>query len=112
MEKRHQSGSIVIEILLVLALAASAAFGYWAFSGRQDYKDNSDKKADAAVAAAKTAQAAQLQQQFDEKYKSPYKVFHGSSTYGTISFNYPKTWSAYVDETNSSEPINAYFYPE
>jgi hypothetical protein len=112
MRRLNQSGSVVVDVLLVLALVASLAFGAWAFSSRQDYKDNSDKKATEAVAKAKDAQAVELQKQFDEKAKSPYRVFRGNSTYGTIAFNYPKTWSAYVDETNSSEPINAYFYPD
>ena len=77
----------------------------------QDYKTNSDKKSAAAVELAKKAQAVQLQAQFDEQSKSPNKSFHGSATYGSITFNYPKTWSAYVDTSNSSEPINAYFHP-
>jgi hypothetical protein len=105
------SKHILTIIILVVLLIASLAFGYWAFSGRQDYKNNSDKKAAAAVAAAKTAQAAQLQTQFDQQSKSPYKTFSGSPTYGSITFSYPKTWSAYVDTTNTSEPINGYFAP-
>lgn len=112
MKKTNQRGSVVLDVLLVLALVAALAFGGWAFSGRQDYKNNSDKKVEEAVAASKTRQSEELQAQFDEKSKSPYKEFKGSSTYGSISFKYPKTWSAYVDETNQSEPINAYFYPE
>ncbi len=104
-------GLLFTAIILGLLLLASASFAYWAYNGRQDYKNNSDKKSAIAVEAAKKVQAAELQVQFDEQSKSPFKVFHGSPVYGTISFNYPKTWSAYVDETNPSEPINAYFYP-
>ena len=33
------------------------------------------------------------------------KTFTGSSTYGSITFKYPNTWSSYVDQTNTSEPI-------
>lgn len=98
--------------ILVLLLIAAIAFGAWAFLGRQDYKTNSDQKAAAAVAAAKKAQAAQLQAQFDQTAKSPFKTFHGSPTYGSVSFKYPKTWSAYVETDSSSEPINAYFFPD
>ena len=112
MKKANQSGSVLLDVLLVLALVSALAFGLWAFSGRQDYKNNTDKKIQEAVSAAKSRQANELQDQFDEKSKSPYKDFKGSSTYGTITFQYPKTWSAYVDETNSTEPINAYFHPE
>lgn len=98
-------------IVLVVLLIASLAFGAWAFKNMQDYKNNSDKKAAVAVANANKIQAAQLQAKYDKDSKSPFKVFSGSPTYGTITFNYPKTWSAYVDTSNSSEPINAYFYP-
>ncbi len=114
MLRRNQNGSVAtftIIIILVLALVATAVFGGWAFMSRQDYKDNSDKKSAAAVAAAKTAQAADLQKQFADQQKSPYKTYKGSPTYGSVSFNYPNTWSGYVDESATNEPINGYFYP-
>jgi len=98
-------------ILLSVFLIAAICFGGWAFAQMQDYKNNSDKKAAAAVAAAKKAQATELQAQFDQQSKSPNKSFKGSATYGSVAFNYPKTWSAYVDRSNTSEPINAYFHP-
>ena len=104
--------NILVVIILVILLIASVIFGGWAFSKMQNYKNNSDKISAAAVAAAKKSQTAQLQAQFDEQSKSPNKTFQGSTTYGSITFNYPKTWSAYVDTSSSSEPINGYFYPD
>ncbi|MBI2589336.1 hypothetical protein HYW35_04015 [Candidatus Saccharibacteria bacterium] len=98
-------------IILAIALVSALAFGFWAFTGRQDYKNNFDKKASAAVEQAKATQKIELQKQFDEASKLPYKTYSGSATYGSITFNYPKTWSVYVDE-NSSQPLNAYFYPD
>jgi hypothetical protein len=102
---------IAVIVILALLLAAAAGFAYWAFNGRQDYKNNTDKKVALAVAAAKKTEAASLKTQFDQAAKSPYKAYRGSSTYGSVTFAYPKTWSAYVDESNSSEPINGYFHP-
>src|SRR5579862_836159 len=102
----------LIIAILALLLITSLIFGGWAFSKMQDYKNNSDKKSAAAVAAAQKQLTAQLQAEFDQQSKSPNKTFVGSSTYGAITFNYPKTWSAYVDTTNASEPINGYFYPD
>src|SRR6266576_1174967 len=104
--------SIMSTAILIILLIAALAFGGWSFSKMQDYKNNSDKKAAVAVEAAKKLQATQLQAQFNEQNKSPYKVFHGLPTYGSISFNYPKTWSTYVDATNTNEPINVYFNPD
>jgi hypothetical protein len=103
--------NILFTVVMVLLLVGSLVFGGWAFKNMQDYKNNSDKKSAVAVEVAKKAQATQLQAQFDEQNKSPNKAFHGSPTYGSVSFNYPKTWSAYVDTSNTSEPINAYFHP-
>lgn len=105
----HKTLTIVI---LTLLLIGSLIFGGWAYAGRQSYKNDSDKKAAVAVEAAKKEQTAQLQAQFAEQSKSPNKTFTGSPTYGSITFNYPKTWSAYLDSNNTSEPINGYFHPD
>jgi hypothetical protein len=97
---------------LVLLLIGSLGFGYWAYSNGQDYKKNSDQKSARAVAQAEALQKTQLQAQFDEQSKSPTKTFTGSPNYGSVTFSYPKTWSAYVDTSNTGEPINGYFHPD
>lgn len=112
----YNSGSgggknLITTIALVTLLIISLGFGFLAFKNMQDYKNDSNKKVTAAVEAAKKTQAAQLQTQFEEQNKSPNKTFHGSPTYGSVNFSYPKTYSAYVDTSNTSEPINAYFHP-
>ncbi|MBX4197282.1 hypothetical protein KW801_01850 [Candidatus Saccharibacteria bacterium] len=104
--------NILFTVLLGALLVISLVFGGWAFKNMQDYKNNSDKKTTAAVAVAVSKAQRDQKTQDEQANKSPNKVFHGSPTYGSISFNYPKTWSAYVDTTNSSEPINAYFHPD
>ena len=114
MRSYNQDGSVTsLAAILILALAfvAAAVFGGWAFMSRQDFKNNSDTKSAVAVETAKKTQAAQLQSQFAEQQKLPYKTYKGSTTYGSVSFNYPNPWSGYVDESASSEPINGYFYP-
>jgi hypothetical protein len=114
MQKQNQDGStsVVVSILLSVLLLGVGAFAYWAFSGRQDYKNNSDKKVADAVAAAEKAQSDKLNAQFAEESKNPNKAYVGPTAFGSITFNYPKTWSAYVDESNSSQPINGYFNPD
>lgn len=113
MEPSNKSSTISLIAIIVLAVALVGAlvFGFWAFGGRQDYKNNSDKKVSAAVEQAKVAQKLELQKQFDAAANLPYKIYKGSATYGSIMFNYPKTWSGYVDE-NSTQPLNAYFHPD
>ncbi len=103
---------VVAIVILSMLLIASLVFGGWAFNSRQDYKNNSDKKAAQAVETAKAAQKQELEKQFAEESKLPYRTYKGSLTYGGVTFNYPKTWSALIDEATTSQPINGYFYPD
>jgi len=115
MRKYDQTGGtalVLVNILLILALAGAGAFGWWAYSERQDYKNNFDKKLSEDVAKAEAKQKVELEADFAEREKSPNRTFQGSATYGTITFNYPKTWSGYIDQSNSNEPINGYFFPD
>jgi hypothetical protein len=105
------AGNAVVTALLAVLLFCMLIFGVWSFSKMQDYKNNTDAKISTAVDAAKKSQAAELQAQFDEDYKKPNKTYHGSPTYGSITFDYPKTWSAYMDDS-SSNVLNSYFYPD
>lgn len=112
---RGQQGfaaSILLAGVFFVLFIAVAGFGYWAFSGRQDYKNNVDKKINEAVASSEESQKAKLEADFFEKEKSPNKVYKGPLSLGTVTFNYPKTWSAYVDESNSSAPLNGFFHPD
>jgi hypothetical protein len=113
MRIRHagSAGNAVVTALLAVLLLAALIFGGWAFSKMQDYKNNTDAKITTAVDEAKKTQATQLQAQFDEDYKKPNKTYLGSPTYGSITFDYPKTWSGYMNDS-SGNAINAYFYPD
>lgn len=103
---RKKLGLIVLVVLLVLAVA----FGGWAYQGRSNYKKIAE--GDAAVARSAVAKQAQLQTQYDTLSKQPYKAYKGSPTFGSISFNYPKNWAAYIDETGTVEPVDGWFYPD
>jgi hypothetical protein len=111
-DQSRSTALVIVIVLLILALAAAAGFGWWAFQEREDYKNNFDKKVIEEVAKAKAQQKTELEAQFAEREKSPNKVFRGSATYGSIVFQYPKTWSGYADQSNTSAPINDYFYPD
>ena len=98
-------------VLLGVLLVAALGFGIWAFAGRQDYKNKADAKIATAVTAAQKAEDAKQLANYNQELKKPYKTFTGSSTFGSISFNYPLTYSAYVDTSSDSHPIEGYFYP-
>jgi len=117
MKIQQETGAINILliplILVALLLCGTGAFAYWAYSGRQDYKNNVDAKITTAVTKA-TQQTQQADQtQFDQQEKSPYKNYVAPGAFGSETIIYPKTWSAYVIEkgAGSSVPVSAYFYP-
>jgi len=117
MKKHNQDGAVNTLLLpLILAIVfffGSLGFGYWAFSERQDYKDNSDQKVAVAVKAAKQAEAAKKDLQYAEAAKLPNKTYTGPEQYGSIVLLYPKTWSAYVDASGKgTAALDGYFNPD
>lgn len=116
MRKLNAQGAInVLLIPLILALLAffaAVGFGYWAYSGRQDYKNNVDEKIATAVDVAKKQAESDKDNEFIQKEKEPLKEYDGPSSLGSIVIKYPKTWSAYVDETGTGgTPLDGYFQP-
>ena len=101
-------------IFVIVFFAAAAGFGYWAFMSRDDYKNNSDQKVAVAVAAAESRTKSADAKEFAEKEKQPLRTYVGPSAFGSITVQYPKTWSAYVVEgdDNSSTPVDGYFDPD
>lgn len=102
---------VIAAVLFIIA----AGFGAWAYTERQDYKDNSDQKAAAAAEAAKMATQQEEAAKYTEEAKSPLKTFIGPADFGSVTFQYPKTWSGYVvqDSSSSSDmPLDGYFHPD
>jgi hypothetical protein len=114
--KHNQNGSINVLliplIVAVLILVGAVAFGSWAYSSRANYKNNTEQQIAAAVSAAKQQTTTQLNNQFAVQQESPYDTYSGPEADGSLILKYPKTWSAYVDDTGASgSNINGYFYP-
>lgn len=110
--KRGINRLLIPLILAILLLLGAMAFGVWAYGGMQDYKTNVQPKIDKAVAIAEEKTKTDKDKEFVEKEKNPLKEYKGPAAYGTVSIQYPKTWSAFVTETNSgSTPVDGYFQP-
>ena len=112
MPKDQKPVGLYVAIAVVsLLLLAALIFGVWAFMSRQDYKSNSDEKAQAAVLVANEQQKKDLEAQFAEQEKSPLKSYTSPASSGSVKIVYPKTWSAYVAESaTGSNPVDGYFY--
>jgi hypothetical protein len=116
MIKHNQLGAVsslgLYLVITVVLLIGAIAFGVWAFSGRADYKNNVAAKVAAAVAIAKQQENTADNAQFAAEEKSPLRTYNGPQAYGSLVVSYPKTWSAYVDDTGTgSALVDGYFYP-
>ena len=112
--KKHSLGPIIAISVLAVLLATSATFGIWAYTSRQDYKDNTDQKVTVAVEQAQKQTAEAKDLEFIDKEKLPLTHYNGPAAYGSIDVSYPKTWSAYVDESgqSGSAAVSGFFAPK
>ncbi len=93
--------------LMVLVLTGATI---WLFMGYTDYKSNSDQKVATAVATAKKEQQALDEKSFLEKEKLPTRTYTGPADLGSVSFQYPRTWSVYVGRQVAG--LEVYLHPD
>ncbi len=112
-KEKSQEGSISVILAVVFALffLGMSGFAIWAFAGREDFKNNVDEKIDLAVGVAVQNAESAKDVEFIESEKFPTRNFVGPATYGSLSFDYPKTWSVYAD-TGSSTVLDVYAHPK
>jgi hypothetical protein len=114
MRKLDQQGTLFLPLIIAVVLLLGAlGFGFWAYGGMQDYKNNSDAKSAQAVAAAVAAEDTKKDAAYAEAAKQPLNTYSGPSSYGSIVAKYPRTWSAYVAESDNggANPVDGYFEP-
>lgn len=113
--KKDFSGLIKTIVIIILSLVAVTFIGLfiWMMMQYTEARTDVDGQISTAVAQAKDEQAMEMENEFLEREKYPYKTFLGPADYGQLSFEYPKTWSVYVAAaaTNSDGDFNAYFNP-
>jgi hypothetical protein len=113
MRKLNQTGSLLVPlIILSVFFLGAAGFGTWAFVSRQDYKNNSDEKAAAAAKSAAAAESRKKDAEFKETEKFPTKSFIGPDTYGSLRYDFPKTWNSYIATSNGGFIVNNYLSPD
>jgi hypothetical protein len=115
MVRRDERGSVALLIALgsfIVLFITATILAVVAYSSRQDYKNNTDKKIAAAVALAVKQEASRKEADFVQREKNPYKTYSGPETFGKVTIKYPKTWSAQVDEKGSGNTVlDGYFHP-
>ena len=97
LERGSVNGSVFTIIALVILVLVFGSFGIWSYMNYMDQKTNTDQKVEEATAEAVLKASEKLQAEFEEKEKQPLRIFVGPSDYGRLSFDYPKTWSAFQE---------------
>jgi hypothetical protein len=99
-----------ITLAIVSALAIAAAV--WGIVNYVNQKTDVDGRINSAVADAKKQQADSLEAKFTARDKEPNRAFVGPDDYGRLSFNYPKTWSVYINkDVTEGGDYEAYLNP-
>lgn len=103
---------LILTFVFIFTTLAASGVAVWAYLNYRDQKYNTDSKISAAVASAVKTQADKDAADFLQKEKQPNRQFSGPSDYGTLSFDYPKTWSVYeAKDAISGGTYEAYFNP-
>ncbi len=103
---------LILAIVFITTTLIALGLGGWALYNYFDQKDNVDTKVSDAVAIAVKNQSDKDAAAFLQKEKQPNRLFVGPEDYGRLTFDYPKTWSIYVDkDASTGTTYAAYFNP-
>ncbi len=95
-DTRGQISPMLIWVaLLGVTTVGFAGLSIWAYMNYSSQKQNVDSKVTVAVAEAVKKQSDTDEANFAKAEKQPLRQFAGLDDYGRITFDYPKTWSAY-----------------
>lgn len=108
-QKGAINGLAILTVVLLLLVMAFGSVMIWALVNYNDQKSNVDAKISKEVAIATKAQSEEDEKKFAERQKDPYRDFVGPTDLGRVTFNYPKTWSVYIDK--EGQIYEAYLHP-
>lgn len=111
----HYSASkkwLILTVVFIITTLAAVGVMVWALLNYFDQKNNVDTKIATAVTTAEKEQADALEAKFNEREKEPNRQFVGPEDYGRLAFDYPKTWSVYIEkDAISAKTYQAYLNP-
>jgi biopolymer transport protein ExbD len=113
--RTHENGAadtwLVVGVAFIVTTVLLAAGLTWALINYFDQKNTVDTQVSSAVTIAVKKQADADAATFEAEDKKPNRQFAGPEDFGSVSFQYPKTWSTYVDSDASSGTYEAYLNP-
>ena len=111
-EKKSSVVEIVILVIVCLIAAGAIVVAVIFFMKWNELKVNHDADIESAKAAVIAEQEEITNKKIAEAAKEPNREWTGPADYGSISFQYPKTWSVYVNKDGSKgSDYEVYFNP-
>lgn len=113
--KKSNKVLIIVVVVFSILLIGALSFAFWSFSEMNKYKNDTQAIVDKEVEIAKQNTATEKDKEFVEREKNPYKSYKSSDVVGSVGFQYPKTWAAYIQEdknANSGTPIDGFVHPD
>jgi len=97
---RKQDGAVnswlILSVCLIFLTLGAMATSGWALYNFYQEKTTVDKQVDDAKTKAAYDARTQAEAEYQKTLNSTYTTFSGPSDYGTLTFSYPKYWSAYI----------------
>lgn len=109
--KRNLIETIILVIVSLVAVTFIGLF-IWKYLEWDSAKTDVNGQIDAAVALAISENTTKLENEFLEREKYPYKTFSGPADYGSLNFEFPKTWNTYIaQDASNGGNFEAYLNP-
>lgn len=103
---------LIVGIIFIATTVLLGGGLTWALINYFDQKDNVDTKVSTAVTSAVKDQADKDAAQFQAEDKKPNRQFVGPEDFGELRFDYPKTWSVYINKgATAGGSYEAYLNP-
>ncbi|MDR1300277.1 MAG: hypothetical protein LBK50_01065 [Candidatus Nomurabacteria bacterium] len=106
-EKKGFPFGALAAIFAVLAVGL-IGLSIWLYPQKETVKTEVEAEATAAAEQARIEQIAIDQKAFDAEVARTTKTFVSSADFGSISFEYPETWSSYVDLDGTGKDTTSY----
>lgn len=111
-ENGFANGWMIATIGLIVLVSIASGLAVWSYINYNEQKTTVDTQVSDAVATAKKTQADADEAKFIQYEKQPNRLFVGPDDYSRVTFNYPKTWSVYVNkDASSGGTYEAYLNP-
>jgi len=109
--RQRGAAALIAAVVFGVLFLATSLLAMWAFSDRDVYKNEAALLAQDEAERAVAANAAELEAAFAEREKSPFRSFSSGSTTGNLSFDYPRSWSVYVEESSGNNVMSLFAHP-